>query len=80
MNIRKEGNGMKIYVLDRMEIVNYDEYYGKVIVAKDEWRAREIANENVGDEGKIWNDPTRVSCKEVDKKCEGVVLSAFCAG
>mgnify|MGYP001770082031 CR=1 FL=1 len=45
---KKGENDMKIYVVDRMETVNYDEYHCKVIVGIDEWRARELANENVG--------------------------------
>ena len=63
MNIRKEGNGMKIYVLDRMDKVDSD---SKVIVAENEWSAREMAsNEDLGEEGRIWNDVTRVVCKEM---------------
>lgn len=71
---------MKIFLLERIGAVGWDEYTGKVIVAKDEARAREIANQDTGDEGTIWNDPQKVSCVVVDKTVEGIVLESFNAG
>lgn len=70
---------MKIYLLERKEC-GYDEYGAKVIVAKNEARAREMANEQVGDEGKIWTDETQVTCTIVDLKKEMVVSAEFHAG
>lgn len=71
---------MKIWILRRKDQIGYDEYDGKVVVAEDEWRARDIANRRVGDEGRIWDDPTIVICDEVDNDIEGIVLASFCAG
>lgn len=70
---------MKIYLLERKEC-GWDEYDAKVVIAKNEQRAREIANENVGDEGKLWTDTSQVTCKIVEVKVEGEVLGSFRAG
>jgi len=70
---------MKIYLLKRREC-GWDEYSARVIIAKNEQRAREIANENIGYEGQIWADASRVTCKIVEKKIEGEVLASFRAG
>lgn len=67
---------MKIYLLERKEC-SYDEYGLKVIVAKNEARARELANEQVGDEGRIWTDASQVTCTKVDTKKEMVVAAEF---
>jgi hypothetical protein len=71
---------MKIWLLSRIDKVGWDEYAGKVIVAETAKRAREIANERVGDESEIWDNPEFVSCIEVDNTVEGVVLDDFKAG
>ena len=72
---------MKIYLLYRKDIVGSDEYDSKVVVADNEQRARELANEDVGDEGyDIWNNPDIVVCEEVDDTIEGVVIASFIAG
>lgn len=71
---------MNIYVLERKERAGYDEVEGVVIVAPSEDAARLIANTDNGDEGKIWDDPAKVSCKIVDPNTEGIVLSSFRAG
>ncbi len=70
---------MKIWILKRDDH-GYDEYDGKVIVAKNAKRAREIANENTGDEGRIWTDAALVSCEEIKATEEGEVLGSFNAG
>lgn len=70
---------MKIFLLERKEC-GWDEYDAKVIVAKNEQRAREIANQNVGDEGQVWTDESQVTCKIVEVKSEGEVLGSFRAG
>ena len=72
---------MKIYLLYRKDIVGSDEYDSKVVVADNEQRARELAKEDVGDEGyDIWNNPDIVVCEEVDDTIEGVVIASFIAG
>jgi hypothetical protein len=70
---------VKIYLLERKEC-GYDEYGAKVIIAKDEARARELANEQVGDEGQVWTDASQVTCTIVDTKKEMVVSAEFHAG
>ena len=59
----------------------YDSYYGKVIRAKSEKSARKLANENTGDEGKIWEDTNKVSCKIITVNGdEEIILIDFLAG
>jgi len=70
---------VKIYLLERKEC-GYDEYGLKVVIAKNEARAREMANEQVGDEGQIWTDASQVTCTIVDTKKEMVVAAEFHAG
>lgn len=70
---------MEIYLLERDDW-GYDEFDAKVIVAKDELEAREIANMNVGDEGRIWTDPTKVRCKKINTIEAGEVSTSFHAG
>lgn len=70
---------MKIYLLSRDDY-GYDEYSSKVVIAKNEERARELANDNTGDEGRIWTNSDLVFCNLVGTKTEGVLLGAFNAG
>lgn len=67
---------MKIYLLTRKDRIGYDEYDSKVVVAKTAKRARDLANEEQGDEGNVWINPKIVICKQV-KMIEGIVLSSF---
>ena len=70
-----------IYLLARTEAVNYDEYDSKVVRAPNEQQARELANEDTGDEGTLWNDPEQVTCESLDPNGEaGVILGSFHAG
>ena len=72
---------MAIYLLMQRSYVNYDEYDGKVIRAKDETEARMLANEEVGDEGKIWNDENEVKCEHISGDgITCVILDSFRAG
>ena len=68
-----------IYLLS-MEYAGYDTYDSKVIVASSEDEAREIANYNTGDEGKVWKDPSVVKCEVVDTSTKGAVCESFNAG
>lgn len=70
---------MKLWHLFRTDDIGYDEYEEKIISAKTEKRAREIANEQVGDEGKIWDGET-VKCELVKATEEGVYMSSFRSG
>ena len=72
---------MKIYLLKRIDGPDYDEYDEKVIRAKSEKQAREIANKNVGDEGQIWADKNLVVAEIVTAAGEpGVISDSFNAG
>ena len=72
---------MKIYLLERVDGADYDEYDAKVIRAKNEKQAREIANERTGDEGKIWVDEKEVTCVVVPAAGEAEeILGSFKAG
>jgi len=72
---------MQLYLLTREETAYYDEYDSKLIRAKSQKQAREIANENVGDEGKIWDDKKLVKSTIIVNHGEvGVVIESFNAG
>ena len=73
---------MKLWVLEVIESGGYDEYDSKAVIAEDEVQARSLANENTGDEGKIWVYPTHVACTEIslDKYGPIVLLESFNAG
>ena len=71
---------MKIFLLTRKEETDWDEYAGKVVVAKNEENARKIANTSTADEGLIWEDPEKVTCNIVDTEFEHIVLEDFKAG
>ena len=72
---------MKLYLLTR-ETYGYDEYIGKAVLAHNETKARQLANEHVGDEGKIWTKRSEVTCKKINPNDEGeyVILASFEAG
>lgn len=74
-------------VRNENEDVNWDEYYGFVIVAASADDARAIANaSDIGfTEGQnIWLDASRVDCKLIGNACRdqeaGVILEDFRAG
>jgi len=71
---------MNIYLLNRSEACGYDEYDAKVIVATSKDEARKLANMKVGNEGRIWEDPSQVHCNIIDSESIGVVLESFNAG
>jgi hypothetical protein len=72
---------MNIYLLKRLDPVDYDEFDSKVVVAESEEDARLIAGEETGDEGQVWHNPKYVSCEVVDP-AQGarVVCASFIAG
>lgn len=58
----------------------YEPYDSKVVRAEKS-ESRKLANEQYGDEGKVWEDPQHVDCEVL--ACSGdsvVVLSSFNAG
>ena len=71
---------MKLFLLI-YDDYSWDEYDRKLIRAKNEDHAREIANTNTGDEGRIWTDKKLVQCEIVTvsgESCE--VIGSFNAG
>lgn len=71
---------MNVYLLHRLDSVGFDEYDAKVIIARTEGEARELANIKTADEGPIWNDPTKVACANLDMHVARVVLESLRAG
>ena len=60
---------------------HYDSYYDKIIRAETEHAARELANKDMGDEGKIWEDTAKVLCQVITPfGTEEVILTNFLAG
>ena len=70
----------KIYILEVVGYRDYESYDEHVVVASSENHARNMANENVGDEGEIWNNPLKVTCKEVDTSTAAIICSSFMGG
>jgi len=57
---------MKVWELEQLNPGDFlDQYLKKIVVAKSSVSARRIANLSVGDEGYIWQDVDRTSCKMV---------------
>jgi len=79
---------MKIWVLGIASGHNtdiYDCYNGYVIVAETEAEARALANDRPGDEGSIWEDPSKVDCDCIghtigNDKTAHVIMASFHAG
>jgi hypothetical protein len=75
---------MKLWLLtveDESISCSTDVYDGKVIRAVSPSEARKVANEHVSDEGEIWQDVTKVSCKQIKEDGQPkVVLESFNAG
>lgn len=71
---------MKIFLLKRLDSVEYDQYIGFVISAKDEISARSIAGDIDGKKSR-WIDHHQTSCKEIKQdEEEGVILSSYLSG
>ena len=72
--LKRESHGIT-------DCLGYDEYHAKVVRAENPTQAREIANEVVGDEGKIWAEERRVTCEEISPVGQAeVILADFNAG
>jgi hypothetical protein len=77
---------MKLWLLSNTDDKGavYDAYNGFVIAANSEAVAREIANENAADEGRIWENPKLSSCElignSIGNRSDGIILSDFHAG
>ena len=72
---------MKLFLLTRIEHADWDEYEEKLIRSTTHKQARIIANQHVGDEGRIWEDAKLVKCEVLKANGEeGVVMLNFNAG
>ena len=73
---------MKLYLLSRnQDSVWYDQFTDKLIRAKSERRAREIASLDIRDEGDIWWNKTLVTAKIVTEDGqEEVILTSYLNG
>ena len=72
---------MKIFLLRRIGDADWDEYLTKLVRAKNEKQAREMANERVGDEGRIWTNPNKVSCETLSRKGDPeIIIEQFNTG
>jgi len=64
--------------------VGYDENEAFVIAARSVEEARNFANEQAADEGRIWTDSECVSCVVIGRACSavnaGIILASFNAG
>lgn len=70
-----------IYLLRRIDFIGWDEYDIKIIRADSEQEARLIANENVGDEGKMWENSKRILCERILETGDAKeILGSFNAG
>ena len=73
---------MNLWLLRKLDdALLYDANYGFVIRAENEVAARDLANSQASDEGKIWDDPAASSCELLDHDgSRGIVLTDFNAG
>lgn len=74
---------MKIWVVERLDDVDYDQAAGFVIVAADEAEARALAAAQSGgyEMPETWKNPATASCKPVDASGPArVILRDFNAG
>lgn len=71
---------MNVYLLQRNSLVKHDENRAMVVVAEIPKQARGLANSQAGDEGKIWEDTSLVSCRKVTTGRARIVLIDYKAG
>lgn len=68
----------QFYLLEQISIACYEENDGFVILANNEEEARQIANNEAADEGKIWDNPMKTKCNLLDRNAEpGIILQSF---
>lgn len=72
---------MKIFVLHRLDDIDWDEYIGFVVCAEDEIEARKLAIERDSCSRSLWLDHARASCIEITHDSEkGIILESYNAG
>jgi len=70
-----------IYLLTRKGHIGYDEYDSMVVRAESPEKARQLANDQCGDEGHVWTNSEKVKCLVI--KASGpskVIINSFNAG
>ena len=73
---------MQLFLLKRVNGIDYDECDGFVVRAKDENAARILASANAGGEGSdIWMSDTFSTCSAINGRgVAGIILRSFNAG
>ncbi len=72
---------MNLYLLERKDLVGYDENDAFVIRAESSSKARKMANEKAADEGEIWTFTDRVTCIQLKQEdVSEIILRSFNAG
>ena len=74
---------MKLWLVERTDEWDYDQYSGFVIRADSEETARALANEKGGWPGRYtsWTAPSNIRCVELTADGEaGIILHSFHAG
>lgn len=72
---------MALYLLHRLNRVDWDENEGFVIRAPNSQKAREMANAEFAAEGAIWEDHDLVACDKISVSgMNCVILKSFNAG
>lgn len=75
-----KGN-MKLFLLKTTGERIWDAYEQKLIRSENETDARCIANKQIGDEGKIWEDSEQVSCENIIVDGEaGEIINSYIHG
>lgn len=57
---------MNFYLLELKYNEDYDTVQAQVVRANSEEDARRVANQRVGDEGRVWENPDEVRCELLD--------------
>lgn len=81
----KKGPKLRLYLLQRRDIEagkhHCDEALSMVVRQTSRQKARKEANENCGDEGMIWSDPTKVACAPLSREGKpGVIIRNYRSG
>ena len=87
MSDKKKADGPKnrFYLLERRDLEGgnqpHDTASKMVVRQTSHHKARKEANENCGDEGMIWTDPTKVSCNLLSREGKsGVIIRDYLSG
>lgn len=79
MSTTGKSMDLYLYILERAETAATGEWAKCIVAAKTEEEARQIANEECGAEGYIWNDGFSTNAKKIgiaDDGVQGVLMHA----